>query len=142
MNNKYIFLALVLAVAVVLGVYLLVSRPAAEPIMMDDSKTEISDKSVPASSGSGVKEQTFGTVIVELKGYSFSDPDLKINRGTKVIWINRDPVAHTVTSDTGLFDSKALLTGQKFEYVFNQPGIYNYHCGIHPYMNGQVIVVE
>jgi plastocyanin len=70
-----------------------------------------------------------------------------INTGDKVSWINSDVEIHTVTSgsenstDKGRqFDSGLLNANQTFEHTFNNAGIYNYFCTIHPTMTGVVNV--
>jgi plastocyanin len=49
-------------------------------------------------------------------------------------------VAHTATSDTGVWDSGTLATGQSYSHTFDQPGTYTYHCTIHPFMKGTIVV--
>jgi plastocyanin len=67
--------------------------------------------------------------------------------GTLVIWVNDDVVGHTVQSQDefgnviGLFNSDLLTTGQRFAYTFDEEGIYNYFCTIHPWRVGTVTVV-
>jgi plastocyanin len=53
---------------------------------------------------------------------------------------NADDVAHTVTSDDGLFDSGPLEPGKSFSYAFSRRGTFRYHCEIHPAMKGSVVV--
>jgi plastocyanin len=55
------------------------------------------------------------------------DPGLA---GTTVIWHNSDSVTHTVTSDTGLFDSP-LPGGADFQFTFDKAGTYPYYCRPH-----------
>jgi len=65
---------------------------------------------------------------------------------TTVAWLNGDPEQiHTVTSekpgssDSGkLFNSGILPYSSSFQYTFNQPGKFLYHCEIHPWMIGSV----
>ena len=59
-----------------------------------------------------------------------------------VTWTNNDYSIHTVTSDTGLFNSGLLNNGNSWTYTFTSSGTYGYHCEIHPFMNGTVIVVN
>jgi plastocyanin len=79
---------------------------------------------------------------VNIDNFSFSPPQIKIARGTKVTWANRDDIPHTVT-DAGeprAFKSSALDTGDTFSYVFAAPGTYHYFCSLHPHMQGTVVV--
>ncbi len=80
------------------------------------------------------------TVLIQLA--SFQPDSLTVPAGTTVTWINRDIVRHTVTSTEELFDSGRLGSGESFSYTFNEPGTFDYHCTIHPIMQGTVIVTE
>ncbi len=45
-----------------------------------------------------------------------------------------------ITSNDGLFKSKALDTDDKYSYTFSKAGTYSYYCSIHPKMVGKVVV--
>lgn len=77
---------------------------------------------------------------VSIVNYSFYPQTLHVKVGTTVTWTNMDNVAHTVTSDTGLFNSSLLNHMQSFSYTFTTAGTYTYHCTPHPYMTGTIIV--
>lgn len=63
-----------------------------------------------------------------------------ITRGTTVRWVNRDPYAHTVTSDNN-YDSGNMNEQDIFEHQFNIPGTIDYYCKYHlPGMTGKIIV--
>jgi plastocyanin len=72
--------------------------------------------------------------------------NLEIPRGTTVTWTNDDSVPHTVQSqdDLGnviaLFNSPPLNTGDRFEFIFEEAGTYNYFCSFHPWRVGLVTV--
>jgi plastocyanin len=57
-----------------------------------------------------------------------------------VLWTNDDTTEHTVTADDGTFDSGPLSPGDNFDSTFDTPGDFSYHCSIHPFMTGVVIV--
>jgi glucose/arabinose dehydrogenase len=87
----------------------------------------------------GAADQLQATV--EIKGFSFQPPSITVPAGTNVIWINNDPVAHTVTADDGSFASPSIAgNGGKFERIFSEAGTYKYHCTPHPSMTGEVVV--
>jgi plastocyanin len=81
-------------------------------------------------------------VEVSIQDFAYTPDPVHVPVGTTVRWTNNDNVEHTVTSDTGLFDSDGLDPGESFEYRFDVPGTYPYHCEIHPSMQGTVIVAE
>jgi plastocyanin len=84
-----------------------------------------------------------------IEGYGFIDivnneyqPALiTIHANHIVTWENFDLVDHSVTSDTGVWDSGTLAHGQKYQFTFTTVGSYPYHCTFHPEMTGLVIVV-
>ena len=66
---------------------------------------------------------------------------ITISPGTMVTFKNMGQHMHTVTSDTGLFDSRELDPGKTCKVFFAAPGTYTYHCTLHPdRMRGTVIV--
>ena len=72
------------------------------------------------------------TVDVSIASFAFTPDTLNITTGTTVRWTNQDAVAHTSTSDGGVWDSGSLSTGQSFSFTFNTPGDFTYHCTFHP----------
>ncbi len=70
----------------------------------------------------------------------FSPATFTVAVGGTVAWFNGDNMQHSVTSDTGLFDSGLLSPGARWSYTFTQPGTYHYHCTPHPWMKGTIVV--
>ena len=70
-----------------------------------------------------------GQVSIYLQDYKFQPQKITVKVGTTINWINKDPVFHSVVSDTGLFHSGMLAIGQMYSYTFDQPGTYPYYCG-------------
>jgi plastocyanin len=77
---------------------------------------------------------------IEIKNFAFNPQTVTIPAGTKMTWVNNDNTTHTVTSDTGAFDSQSIPPGGTFNFTFTRAGTYNYHCSIHPTMTGAIIV--
>ena len=87
-----------------------------------------------------------GEAEVDLEDFQFVPKVLTVKVGTRVKFSNKDKVGHTVTSDTGVFDSGLLQKGQEFFFTFTQAGDYPYYCAPHggpggQGMSGKVIVV-
>src|SRR6266478_464351 len=77
---------------------------------------------------------------VTIDNFSFLPQTLTVPVGTKVIWINRDDVPHTVVSvDKKTIVSPALDTDEKFSYTFSAAGTNDYYCSVHPHMKGKII---
>ena len=72
--------------------------------------------------------------------------EVSIPVGGTVFWNNEDTASHTVTSGTpdagpdGVFDSSLFMSGNTFEFTFEEPGEYDYFCMVHPWMVGKVLV--
>lgn len=72
--------------------------------------------------------------------------EITISTDTTVFWANDDSTVHTVTSkdlsdtDVTLFDSGIIMSGSNYEFTFNDVGIFDYYCIVHPWMTGKVLV--
>ena len=78
-------------------------------------------------------------VPVTIQGSAFVPATVSINAGKQVIWTNADSTPHTVTADGGTFNG-TVASGQQFTVTFSSAGSYPYHCSIHPFMTGVIIV--
>jgi plastocyanin len=90
----------------------------------------------PAPSGDAVR-----AAKVEIEDFSYKPDPVTIEEGGKVIWLNRDSVAHTATAVDGSFDTGPIEEGKLKSETFKEPGTYQYVCSIHPDMHGTVEVV-
>jgi plastocyanin len=82
-------------------------------------------------------------VAVTIQNFAFDPSNLTVKTGTTVTWTNLDSVNHTVTSDTGLFDSGELGKGSTFSFTFDKAGVYTYYCiPHHSKMTGTVTVTD
>jgi plastocyanin len=99
----------------------------------------------PTSSPTTVAPVTTTTTVPKLarlaiRNFAFLPSPLIISAGTTVAVTNDDTVAHTWTSDTGLFNSGDIAPGSSYRFTFTKPGTYSYHCSIHPFMTGTITV--
>jgi plastocyanin len=76
---------------------------------------------------------------VTIKGFAFRPATNKIDRGDRVIWVNRDSVKHTATRG-GSFDTGKIKPGRAVAVKFGARGTYRYFCSLHPDMVGKVVV--
>lgn len=81
-----------------------------------------------------------GGAQVIISDFSFNPGDITVTAGSTVTWDNGDGVSHTTTSDDDVWDSGSLGSGDTFEVIFDEPGVYAYHCNIHRTMTGTVTV--
>ncbi|MEO6236773.1 MAG: plastocyanin/azurin family copper-binding protein [Vicinamibacterales bacterium] len=71
---------------------------------------------------------------------AFTSNPASVTVGATVTWTNNDTLTHTVTSDSGAFDSGNLAPGAKFTFTFQTKGTFAYHCTPHPGMVASVVV--
>jgi Plastocyanin len=83
---------------------------------------------------------TTGGNNVLIQSSAFSPATITVTAGEMVTWTNKDAIAHTVTSDTPLFDSGSIAANGVYSYTFTTVGTYHYHCTFHSMMTGIVIV--
>lgn len=76
---------------------------------------------------------------VDISHFEFHPPTLSVAKGTKVVFSNSSGTAHTAT-DKGAFDSGKIKPGGSFSVRFEQRGTFRYHCEIHPFMHGKIVV--
>ena len=92
----------------------------------------------PAAAQSG-PAQASGTRTVDISHFEFHPPTLNVAKGTRVVFSNSSGTAHTAT-DKGAFDSGRIKPGASVAVRFEQKGTFRYHCKIHPFMKGKVVV--
>lgn len=81
---------------------------------------------------------------VSIGGFAFQPANISIKKGTAITWTNNDGVGHDVVangSPSGL-RSPVMKQGEKYTFIFDTVGTFDYHCGIHPSMKGTVVVTE
>lgn len=116
-----------------------VSIPA--PVSVPTTVPETSDQNMPpqAPTAPVISASTYN---VSIQSFSFAPNTITVKKGDKIIFQNRDTTGHTVTSDTGAFESGTIATGASFTFDTSSlaPGSYPYHCAIHPSMIATIIV--
>jgi plastocyanin len=100
----------------------------------------IAQTSPPPGTTSGPDFTPGKTADVSIQNFAFSPATITITAGTTVTWTNNDSTAHTITSDTGAFDSGNIANGKTYTHTFSQAGTFAYHCAIHSSMKATVIV--
>jgi plastocyanin len=77
---------------------------------------------------------------VSNKGFTPNTITVVLGINNTVMWTNEDTAPHTVTANDGSFGSDYLSQGASYIWTFTKAGVYEYHCIIHPWMTGTVIV--
>lgn len=77
---------------------------------------------------------------VVISNFAFGPGQLNVPANTTVTFTNNDGVAHTATSDAGLWDTGSIASGASKTIKFTTAGAYPYHCTFHPMMKATVVV--
>ena len=137
---KFLFLSLSIISSIIL--YLnssdILGQPGITPVPILNK--ELPTYIIDITTGSGIN----------YKFQHFYPPDIAIPIGTTVEWYDDDPEQiHTVTSGAPgapgsgkLFNSGIMQYTSSLQYTFDEPGIFSYHCQIHPWMIGSVYVSD
>ena len=96
------------------------------------------------ASAGAFAQQAVATKSAEIviENFQFVPATLTVTPGTQVTWSNHDEEPHNIVNvdQPRRFRSQAIDGGEKYTFVFDQPGTYNYICAVHPHMEGTVIV--
>lgn len=113
---------------------------SATPTLASASPTDADSPEASASESAGEEVR----VLMELS--RFDPEELTIAVGTEVIFVNDAPFEHTVTEGTGgqavedpIID-ELVAVGGSTEFTFDEPGVYDITCRIHPTMQLTVTV--
>jgi plastocyanin len=79
-------------------------------------------------------------VTVTISNFAFSPEKTTIAKGDTVKFVNADDTVHSVVAKDGAFHSDGLDTDDSFSYTFSAAGTFDYYCGLHPFMTGQIDV--
>jgi plastocyanin len=92
-------------------------------------------------SASSQPAQSGGSDSVTISDFKFAPASLTVDRGARVTVTNRDSTAHTATADNGKsFDTGDIDPGSSATITLSKAGTYSYHCSIHPFMHGKLVV--
>ena len=81
--------------------------------------------------------QTHTVTIEEMR---FQPERLTVARGDTIVWVNKDLVPHTATSEAGRFDSEAIQTAKSWKLTATTKGEFAYICSFHPTMKAMLNV--
>jgi plastocyanin len=97
-----------------------------------------------SGSGSGGPSGSAGgasTSTVTIENFAFSPDHDTVSPGEKVTVKNQDSVVHTLTSNSGAFNSGPIMPHQSRTITApSKSGSYPYKCSIHQYMTGTLTV--
>ena len=86
-------------------------------------------------------EITRNTGKIRIRDTGFVPTEVRVKPNSLISITNDDSLPHSVTSDTGTFDSNLIEAGQPIDMEGpSEPGSYPFHCSIHPEIKGVLII--
>jgi plastocyanin len=77
---------------------------------------------------------------IGIDNFKFNPTPLMISQGSEVTWTNHDDIPHSIVLNAFGAHSKAMDTDGTFTFKFDKTGTFFYVCGLHPFMQGKVVV--
>ena len=77
---------------------------------------------------------------IVIDNFTFSPTPFKVKVGTTVTWVNHDDIPHSIVCLDLKVKSHPLDTDETFACKIEQAGTFEYICGLHPHMHGQLVV--
>lgn len=87
-------------------------------------------------------------ILIENASPYFSPSAATVTTGTPIRWDNPTPTEHTITHDGCItdgpcaFDSGTMPPNERYTVPSLPPGLYPYHCRVHPIMRGTLTVTN
>ena len=88
-----------------------------------------------------VSAQPAAAPQVRIENFSFVPDTITVQAGTTVTWENGDDIPHSIVLSDKSFRSKPLDTHDRAMFKLTKVGEITYFCGLHPHMQGKIIVV-
>ena len=99
-------------------------------------------RKLPSPTASAAAVGAPDTLRLAIKNIAYTQTRVQVAQGTIVVWLNEDPVVHTVTADDGRFDSGEIPPGKSWAHRFEAPGSFTIHCVPHPFMRATIVVSQ
>lgn len=80
-------------------------------------------------------------MTIHIAAMAFAPHTVVVATGASITWVNDDTVPHKVQSQEGWFESATLEPGDTFVWQPDVPGTFRYNCGLHPVMEGVIVVL-
>lgn len=79
------------------------------------------------------------TLQVVIKDFQFNPPEMEVQPGDTIIFINQDVAPHTATHEGGAFDTGPIQPGEAAKVQLPGSDKFEYFCQFHPNMRGQLL---
>jgi plastocyanin len=111
------------------------------------SSDEAAPTSPPAKTEATAPAAAGATTVRAVEGagdprtaWTFDPAQITVAAGGSITFVDAGKEAHTATADDGSFDAGTINPGESKTVRFGEAGTFAYHCSLHPWMTGTVVV--
>lgn len=145
-------IGITLSVASVLSIYITsVASQNQLTSTSSPSPSQVSTQPVASNTSNSASANTTSTTsITILQGAStqqaslnlkyYSPVNATVQNDAAITWTNKDIAPHTATASDGSFDTGIINVGSTGSATVKGQGDIQYHCTIHPWMHGSLLV--
>lgn len=83
---------------------------------------------------------SYQSLEVQKEGYLPNPVVVVLGVNNTVTWENEDSAPHTAHSDIPGFDSRIVASRGYYTFTFAREGVWPYHCDLHPWRIGKIVV--
>ncbi len=83
-----------------------------------------------------------GGVGVTISGFTFGSGSVSLAAGKAITWTNTDDSPHQIVVQGTSLKTDFVFKGQSASLTFQDAGLFNYNCALHPNMKGAVQVTK
>jgi len=87
-----------------------------------------------------------GISVVAIENFAFDPPFLEVKVGTRIEFVNRDQVPHSVIGvrqgEEAFRSPEQIDTDEVYSVVMDRPGEVAIGCGLHARISGKIIVAR
>jgi len=110
-----------------------IATPTSAPVVEPSNSTS---SAAPSSAPLAITDKT-----IDIKSFAYNPTTITVKAGETIMVTNSDTVAHSVTEDSGLFDTGLLAAGETKTFIApSKAGVYKYHCSAHLNMTATLTV--
>jgi plastocyanin len=95
---------------------------------------------VPPTAAAKVPAAVGRTHTVTIENLQYTPPHLTVQRGDRIVWVNKDLFPHTATATDKAFDSGSIDVSKSWAFLAKKTGTFTYTCTFHPTMKGIIEV--
>jgi plastocyanin len=126
--------------AVVAAATMIVALGACSSSKKASGTTTTTTTSTASGASATTAPSSADTSTIDIHEFMYQPNPVHVKAGATVTVTNQDGTNHSLTADNGSFDTGVFSGGSKTITIPTKPGTYTFHCQIHNFMKGTIVV--